>query len=149
MYLCIWINTSSKDTLNETSTGLLNKTLSSTTVVNGTYSTETSKATTGSKPAQNPIDKPLEPADCSQREKYRKQPIAKKSSRLRKCCPHGENLDIYRENQSDSMCDSGVLTFQPTIISAVLFDNCIEDLEIETTLDYGIGNPCNRYVVHV
>ncbi|XP_037718688.1 probable G-protein coupled receptor Mth-like 14 isoform X2 [Drosophila subpulchrella] len=141
-------SSSHKDTLNETSTGLLNKTLSSTTVVNGTYSTETSIVNTDSNPAESPIDKPLEPADCSQREKYRKQPIANKSSRLRKCCPHGENLDIYRENQSDSICDSGVLTFQPTIISAVLFDNCIEDLEIETTLDYGIGNPCNSSLVY-
>ncbi|SPP86930.1 probable G-protein coupled receptor Mth-like 14 isoform X1 [Drosophila guanche] len=83
------------------------------------------------------------PADCSQREKNRGQPIAKSSSRLRKCCPLGENLNIYRENQSDSMCDNGILKFEPDVISAVLFDNCIEDLEIETILPYDIGNPCN------
>lgn len=88
---------------------------------------------------QNP-----QPADCSQREKSRSQPTATSSSRLRKCCPLGENLDIYRENQSDSMCDSAVLNFEPTIISAVLFDNCIEDLEIAPELSYEIGNPCNR-----
>lgn len=85
-----------------------------------------------------------QPADCSQREKSRTQPEAKSSSRLRKCCPLGENLDIYRENQSDSMCDNAVLNFEPTIISAVLFDNCIEDLEIVPELSYEIGNPCNR-----
>ncbi|KAH8416273.1 hypothetical protein KR222_002051, partial [Zaprionus bogoriensis] len=83
------------------------------------------------------------PADCSQREKSRSQPTASSSSRLRKCCPLGENLDFYRENQSDSMCDNAVLNFEPTIISAVLFDNCIEDLEIEPQLAYEIGNPCN------
>lgn len=85
-----------------------------------------------------------QPADCSQREKSRTQPEAKSSSRLRKCCPLGENLDIYRENQSDSMCDNAILNFEPTIISAVLFDNCIEDLEIVPELSYEIGNPCNR-----
>ncbi|XP_064539476.1 probable G-protein coupled receptor Mth-like 14 isoform X2 [Drosophila montana] len=84
-----------------------------------------------------------QPADCSQREKSRKQPIAISTSRLRKCCPLGENLDFYRENQSDSMCDNAVLNFEPTVISAVLYDNCIEDLEIPTTLPYEIGNPCN------
>lgn len=85
-----------------------------------------------------------QPVDCSQREKSRKQPIAISTSRLRKCCPLGENLDFYRENQSDSMCDNAVLNFEPTVISAVLFDNCIEDLEIPTILPYEIGNPCNR-----
>ncbi|XP_016995983.2 probable G-protein coupled receptor Mth-like 14 [Drosophila takahashii] len=141
------LNTSS--TLNTTSTGLSDEIISSTLVVNGTFTTtETTITEAGVKPAQSSIEKPSEPADCSQREKYRKQPIAKESSRLRKCCPHGENLDIYRENQSDSMCDNGILNFQPSIISAVLFDNCIEDLEIETKLDYDIGNPCNSSLIY-
>ncbi|XP_001983170.2 probable G-protein coupled receptor Mth-like 14 isoform X3 [Drosophila grimshawi] len=83
------------------------------------------------------------PADCSQREKSRSQPIPSSTSRVRKCCPLGENLDFYRENQSDSMCDGAVLSFEPTIINAVLFDNCIEDLEIFTELPYEVGNPCN------
>ncbi|KAH8380098.1 hypothetical protein KR009_008905, partial [Drosophila setifemur] len=99
-------------------------------------------------PNQNTLQQAQEPADCSQREKYRVQPIAKDSSRLRKCCPLGENLDIYRENQSDSMCDNGVVKFEPTIISAVLFDNCIEDLEISTSLPYDIGNPCNSSLLY-
>ncbi|KAH8303821.1 hypothetical protein KR018_008571, partial [Drosophila ironensis] len=94
------------------------------------------------------IQKVAEPADCSQREKFRIQPQAKESSRLRKCCPLGENLDIYRENQSESMCDNEVVKFEPTIISAVLFDNCIEDLEIPTTLPYDIGNPCNSSLLY-
>lgn len=42
------------------------------------------------------------------------------------------------------MCDNAVLNFEPTIISAVLYDNCIEDLEITTELPVEIGNPCNR-----
>ncbi|KAH8349840.1 hypothetical protein KR084_007829, partial [Drosophila pseudotakahashii] len=137
------------DTLNTTSSGLWDEIISSTLVVNGTFATtETTITDAGVKPVQSSMEKPSEPADCSQREKYRKQPIAKESSRLRKCCPHGENLDIYRENQSDSMCDNGILHFQPSIISAVLFDNCIEDLEIETTLDYDIGNPCNSSLIY-
>ncbi|XP_030386382.1 probable G-protein coupled receptor Mth-like 14 [Scaptodrosophila lebanonensis] len=84
-----------------------------------------------------------QPSDCSQREKSSIQPIPTLSSRLLKCCPLGENLDIYRENQSDSMCENSGMSFEPTIISAVLYDNCIEDLEIVTTLSYQIGNPCN------
>ncbi|XP_043069989.1 probable G-protein coupled receptor Mth-like 14 isoform X3 [Drosophila bipectinata] len=99
-------------------------------------------------PDLNSLQKQSQPEDCSQREKYRLQPVARESSRLRKCCPIGENLDIYRENQSDSMCDNEVVKFEPTIISAVLFDNCIEDLEIPTTLSYDIGNPCNSSLLY-
>ncbi|XP_017066366.1 probable G-protein coupled receptor Mth-like 14 isoform X2 [Drosophila eugracilis] len=136
-----------RDIFNNTSTDAWEAIITSSPVVNKTRLTDTT-ITTGSTflsflPVQSSLEKLSDPADCSQREKYRKQPIAKQSSRLRKCCPHGENLDIYRENQSDSMCDNGMLKFEPTIISAVLFDNCIEDLEIETKLDYDIGNPCN------
>ncbi|XP_016975863.1 probable G-protein coupled receptor Mth-like 14 [Drosophila rhopaloa] len=133
-----------KDKLKETLTVIWDET-NSTPFMDESFSTET---TTGSElpfleTTKSPVKKPLEPSDCSQREKYRKQPIAKESSRLRKCCPHGENLDIYRENQSDSMCDNGIINFEPTVISAVLFDNCIEDLEIQTYLSVDIGNPCN------
>ncbi|KRF97800.1 uncharacterized protein Dwil_GK16540 [Drosophila willistoni] len=94
-------------------------------------------------PTSTSTSKKQQPVDCSQREKSRIQPIFSSTSRLRKCCPLGENLDIYRENQSDSMCDNGILNFEPPIISAVLFDNCIEDLEINMVLPYDIGNPCN------
>ncbi|ALC42966.1 mthl14 [Drosophila busckii] len=83
------------------------------------------------------------PSNCSQREKSRAQPTTDSNSRLRKCCPLGENLNYFRENQSESMCDTEVLSFNPTIINAVLYDNCIEDLEIPTSLPYEIGNPCN------
>ncbi|KAH8365526.1 hypothetical protein KR093_001690 [Drosophila rubida] len=83
------------------------------------------------------------PADCSQREKARIQPTPTASSRLRKCCPYDENLDFYRENKSDSQCDRAVHKFEPTIITAELYDNCIDDLEITPELTYEIGNPCN------
>ncbi|KAH8375673.1 hypothetical protein KR200_010211, partial [Drosophila serrata] len=131
-------------TLSPTSHEIFDATIS-TTIVYGSSSTEQAVTTGTNKfPAvEVSSQKASEPADCSQREKYRIQPIAKDTSRLRKCCPHGENLDIYRENQSDSMCDSAVVNFEPTIITAVLFDNCIEDLEIPTALSYEIGNPCN------
>ncbi|XP_068148300.1 probable G-protein coupled receptor Mth-like 14 [Drosophila tropicalis] len=99
--------------------------------------------TTKQVPTSTSMSQKQQPVDCSQREKSRIQPISSSTSRLRKCCPLGENLDIYRENQSDSMCDNGILNFEPPIISAVLFDNCIEDLEINTVLKYDIGNPCN------
>ncbi|EDW49900.1 GM14322 [Drosophila sechellia] len=146
-------NISYEDTFNRTSTEVLDASIHSTLDVSQTYSTEAATIQSGARfatsvPVQSPVDNPLDPADCSQREKYRKQPVATPSSRLRKCCPHGENLNIYRENQSDSMCDNGLLSFEPTIISAVLFDNCIEDLEIETTLDYDIGNPCNSSLLY-
>ncbi|XP_034480489.1 probable G-protein coupled receptor Mth-like 14 isoform X2 [Drosophila innubila] len=91
-----------------------------------------------------PIQKQTEPTDCSQREESRNQPKFTTNSRLRKCCPLGENLDYYRENQSDSMCDNAALKFEPTIISAMLYDNCIEDLEITPELPIEIGNPCNN-----
>ncbi|XP_030081147.1 probable G-protein coupled receptor Mth-like 14 isoform X2 [Drosophila hydei] len=94
-------------------------------------------------PVLTAVRKQAQPTDCSQREKSRSQPIASSSSRIQKCCPLGENLDFYRENQSDSMCDNAVLGFEPTVISAVLYDNCIEDLEIPTELPIEIGNPCN------
>ncbi|KAH8297872.1 hypothetical protein KR054_012660, partial [Drosophila jambulina] len=137
-------------TVSPTSSKVLDATIP-TTISHGSSSTEqaVTTATTSKLPAVDVSpQKASEPADCSQREKYRMQPVAKDSSRLRKCCPHGENLDIYRENQSDSMCDSAVVNFEPTIITAVLFDNCIEDLEIPTSLSYEIGNPCNSSLVY-
>ncbi|XP_034102565.1 probable G-protein coupled receptor Mth-like 14 isoform X1 [Drosophila albomicans] len=91
----------------------------------------------------NQVELPNTPADCSQREKLRKQPIPTSSSRLRKCCPFGENLDFYRENQSDSQCDRAVHKFEPIVITAELYDNCIDDLEVTPELTYEIGNPCN------
>lgn len=91
-----------------------------------------------------PIQKQTAPTDCSQRQESRNQPKFTSNARLRKCCPFGENLDYYRENQSDSMCDNAVLQFEPIIISAMLYDNCIEDLEIKTELPIEIGNPCNK-----
>lgn len=112
-----------------------------------TISTLSNANSTSTRPPEinsiKPIQKQAQPTDCSQREKLRSQPIFTSSSRLRKCCPLGENLDFYRENQSDSMCDNAVINFEPSIISAVLFDNCIEDLEEKPELSYEIGNPCN------
>ncbi|KRG05680.1 probable G-protein coupled receptor Mth-like 14 isoform X1 [Drosophila mojavensis] len=110
---------------------------------NSTYDSSIPTTTGTETPEVKVLQKQVQPTDCSQREKSRNQPVASSSSRLRKCCPLGENLDFYRENQSDSMCDNAVLNFEPTIISAVLYDNCIEDLEITTELPIEIGNPCN------
>ncbi|XP_067647637.1 probable G-protein coupled receptor Mth-like 14 [Eurosta solidaginis] len=88
------------------------------------------------------------PEDCSQRNKIAKQPTPNKYSRLKKCCPHGEGLSLFHENQSEELCDSTTFNFQPNIISAVLYDNCIEDDETVVNLQYEIGNPCNSSLVY-
>ncbi|XP_037939191.1 probable G-protein coupled receptor Mth-like 14 [Teleopsis dalmanni] len=88
------------------------------------------------------------PEDCSQREKLKNQPSKQSNSRLKKCCPIGESLSIYGENQNNNMCDSSRLEFKPNIINVVLYDNCIEDNEIEISLLYEIGNPCNTSIVY-
>ncbi|XP_036325975.1 probable G-protein coupled receptor Mth-like 14 [Rhagoletis pomonella] len=88
------------------------------------------------------------PEDCSQRNKKAEQPLHTKNSRLKKCCPHGEGLSIFRENQTDEFCDSTNFHFEPSIISAILYDNCIEDDEAVVELQYEIGNPCNSSLIY-
>ncbi|XP_039966733.1 probable G-protein coupled receptor Mth-like 14 isoform X1 [Bactrocera neohumeralis] len=88
------------------------------------------------------------PDDCSQRNKKAAQPIYTKNSRLRKCCPHGEGLSVFRDNQTDEFCDSTNFQFEPLIISVVLYDNCIEDEENAVDLQVEIGNPCNSSLIY-
>lgn len=83
------------------------------------------------------------PEDCSQRNKKAAQPINTKNSRFRKCCPNGEGLSVFRDNKTDEFCDSTNFKFEPSIISVILYDNCIEDEENEVDLQVEIGNPCN------
>ncbi|XP_028899418.2 probable G-protein coupled receptor Mth-like 14 isoform X3 [Zeugodacus cucurbitae] len=88
------------------------------------------------------------PEDCSQRTKKAVQPVNTKNSRLRKCCPHGEGLSVFRENQTDDFCDSTNFKFEPSIIGVALYDNCIEDEEIAVNLQVEIGNPCNSSLIY-
>ncbi|XP_054733091.1 probable G-protein coupled receptor Mth-like 14 isoform X1 [Anastrepha obliqua] len=88
------------------------------------------------------------PVDCSQRSKKAEQPLPNKNSRLKKCCPHGEGLSIFHDNQTEEFCDSTNFHFEPSIISAVLYDNCIEDDETVVRLEYEIGNPCNSSLIY-
>ncbi|KAL7733591.1 hypothetical protein ACLKA6_005054 [Drosophila palustris] len=118
-------------------------TTAATSVLSNANGTSTRPPEISSTPTQ-PIQKQAVPTDCSQRAEVKNQPKFTSSSRLRKCCPLGENLDYYRENQSDSMCtDKAVLNFEPTIVTAMLYDNCIEDMEVKPELSIEIGNTCN------
>lgn len=67
------------------------------------------------------------------------------TSFIRKCCPHGESYEIIENgNESIKKCtiDNGQFPHVP-ILNATFYENCIEDDEIEPTLEFNIVGTCN------
>ncbi|XP_055378846.1 probable G-protein coupled receptor Mth-like 14 [Condylostylus longicornis] len=111
----------------------------------------TKKIVISSKPNGNTTDDENEdeiystkPKSCSEmkREKLPNQPINTINSLLKKCCPMGESLHPY-DGPGGRKCDYENKTFVPKLITAALYENCIEDLEEHYELEVEVGNPCN------
>lgn len=79
---------------------------------------------------------------CAQVLPKQLQPVFTPDARLRKCCPLGQSYN--RSGAERPECAADNVRFAPTLVDAVLYENCIEDTELPTRLDYAIGDECNN-----
>lgn len=69
------------------------------------------------------------------------QPKRTPYAKLRKCCEPGQS---YQNNDGTNYCYPETTPFNATIIEAIFYENCIEDVETNIELRMEYGNPCDQ-----
>lgn len=73
------------------------------------------------------------------------QPKISTTSFIRKCCPLGESYEMVENgNEITKNCTADNVSFpHVSILNATFYENCIEDDEVEPTLDFSVVGACN------
>lgn len=61
------------------------------------------------------------------------------TSFIRKCCPPGQSYNLTNDGIK---CMNHASNFDVSVLNATFYENCIEDNEIEPTLNYSFDNTC-------
>lgn len=70
------------------------------------------------------------------------QPKLMKVSAIKKCCPLGENFHYTATGKH--FCANETLKFEVNAIHAKFYENCIEDQELNISIDVKVENYCKR-----